>query len=447
MKRIAHYKNGNYFVDLYEDGTKVRYNDLDNLTPEFVESMDCKITNQCPFGCPMCFPRGTKILMSDYNYKNIEDVAVGDEVFGFETIIDGNRNNSRIMPTKVLKTFEHVEEELLEIKTTNASVICTPNHPIYTKQRRKNGRLFRRADALRTGDKIFLHYNKIKSYFLDEIIEINKITKMQNVYNFETSCHTYIANNILVHNCHEKSTPNGKHGDIMNAEFINKLRKGTEMAIGGGAVTSHPDLVPFLKKLKKIGVIPSITVNQREFKDNFELIDMLVKEKLIYGLGISFNSFDDDFWDKIIKNNPNVVVHLIAGIHGGDVFDYFANKNAKILILGYKDFGRGHELLEKANVLISTQLNWLKNNLKNYMSKFRVISFDNLAIEQLDIKNLLNKEQWDNFYQGDDGSHTMYVDLVNEQFAKTSTSNKRYPLLSNIDDMFKIIKGEEKNEK
>lgn len=295
MERIAHYKNGNYFVDLYDDGTKVRYNDLDNLTPEFAESMDCKITNQCPFGCNMC---------------------------------------------------------------------------------------------------------------------------------------------------HEKSTPDGKHGDIMNIEFIDKLRPGIEMAIGGGAVTSHPDLIPFLKKLKEIGVIPSITVNQKEFMGNFDLINMLIKEKLIYGLGVSFSSFDDDFWNKIIKDNPNVVVHLIAGIHGGDVFDYFANKGVKILILGYKDFGRGHELLEKASKVISIQLNWLKDNLRNYLDKFKVISFDNLAITQLNVKNLLTSDEWNKFYQGDDGTHTMYVDLVNKQFAKTSTSNKRYPLLSNIDDMFKIIKEE-----
>lgn len=295
MKQLAHYKNGNYFVDLYDDGTKIRYNDLDNLTPEFAESMDCKITNQCPFGCPMC---------------------------------------------------------------------------------------------------------------------------------------------------HEKSTPDGKHGDIMNIEFIDKLRPGIEMAIGGGAVTSHPDLVPFLKKLKEIGVIPSITVNQKEFMGNFDLINMLIKEKLIYGLGVSFSSFDDDFWNKIIKDNPNVVVHLIAGIHGGDVFDYFANKGVKILILGYKDFGRGHELLEKASKVISIQLNWLKDNLRNYLDKFKVISFDNLAITQLNVKNLLTSDEWNKFYQGDDGTHTMYVDLVNKQFAKTSTSNKRYPLLSNIDDMFKIIREE-----
>ena len=292
-KLLGKYQNGNYEVRIYEDGTKIRENDLDFLDADFPESMDCKITNRCPVGCPMC---------------------------------------------------------------------------------------------------------------------------------------------------HEKSTPDGKHGDIMNAEFIDKLRPGTEMAIGGGAVTGHPDLIPFLKKLKSIGVIPSITVNQREYKDNFDLVNRLVEEKLIYGLGVSFISFDDEFWDKVIKNK-NVVVHLIAGIHGGDAFDYFTNKGAKILILGYKDYGRGHNLLERASAIIQVQIDWLKNNLQDLLSKYNVISFDNLAIEQLDVKSVLTDEQWKEFYQGDDGTHTMYVDLVERQFAKTSTSTERYPLLNNIDDMFKIIKG------
>lgn len=646
---LGQYQNGNYEVRIYEDGTKIRENDLDFLEADFPESMDCKITNRCPFGCPMCFPEETKILMSDYSYKNIKDINIGDEVFGFETLIIGNRNNSRIIPTKVLKTFEHVEEELLEIKTNNSKIICTPNHPIYTRQRRKNGRLFRRADKLNLGDEIFVlpfkdydidynsdgyklgyliggftgdgsvthsidkngydmykcrfvtldddineylysvahyfnnnfykakcnfankyvkdnatvnasksvydfmlalyednllvnedinyqagflagfydseghidqhshtiritntnlkyidevkrclktfdidfveeeksdvntehnkcytvrilsdsnkdwvkflfitrpkchykgleyNYNKIKSYYLDKIIEINKITKMQKVYNFETSVHTYIANNILVHNCHEKSTPDGEHGDIMNAKFIDKLRAGTEIAIGGGAVTGHPDLIPFLRKLKERGVIPSITVHQNEFKGHYDLIQQLIDEKLIYGLGVSFSSFDDEFWNKVTKNK-NVVVHLIAGIHGGDIFDYFADKGVKILILGYKDFGRGHDLLQRANGIIQVQLNWLKEHIKEYASKYKVVSFDNLAIEQLEIKNILTKNEWERFYQGDDGTHTMYVDLVKKQFARTSTSTKRYDLLDDIDDMFKVIKNENKSE-
>jgi putative Fe-S oxidoreductase len=292
---LGKYQNGNYEVRIYEDGTKIRENDLDFFNAEFPESMDCKITNKCPFGCPMC---------------------------------------------------------------------------------------------------------------------------------------------------HEKSTPDGKHGDIMDAEFIDKLRPGTEMAIGGGAVTGHPDLIPFLEKLKARGVIPNITVHQNEYKEHMGLINELVEKKLIYGLGVSFGSFDDVFWDNVLKNK-NVVVHLIAGIHGGDVFDYFFSKGAKILILGYKDFGRGHILKQKAGNLINVQLDWLKNNLKNYMYKFRVISFDNLAIEQLNIKDILSDSLWNSFYQGDDGTHTMYIDLVKKQFAKTSTSIKRYDLLVDVDDMFKIIKEEE----
>lgn len=244
--------------------------------------------------------------------------------------------------------------------------------------------------------------------------------------------------------CHEQSTPNGKHGDIMNEEFINHLHKGTEIAIGGGSVTNHPDLVPFLKKLKEIGVIANITVHQKEYENNKSLIEMLIRENLIYGLGISFSNLNDDFWNDVLKND-NVVVHLIEGIHGGDVFDYLAEKNAKILILGFKMFGRGKILMEsKANVLINIQRKWLHDNIKKYMTKYKVISFDNLAIENLEIKNILNKEEWQKFYQGDDGTHTMYVDMVERKFAKTSTSTQRYNLLSNLDDMFKIIKEEGK---
>ena len=51
--------------------------------------------------------------------------------------------------------------------------------------------------------------------------------------------------------CHENSLPNGKHGDIMKAKFIDTLHPYTEIAIGGGNPLEHPDLIAFLKKLKQ----------------------------------------------------------------------------------------------------------------------------------------------------------------------------------------------------
>lgn len=238
--------------------------------------------------------------------------------------------------------------------------------------------------------------------------------------------------------CHEKSVPNGEHGDIMNTKFIDKLHKGTEMAIGGGAVTSHPDLIPFLKKLKVLGIRPSITVHQKEFENNEELIKELIGEQLIYGLGVSFFNENDETWQKLRKY-PNTVVHLINGIHNKNVFDYLSNKDMKILILGYKDFGRGHDFLN-IDSTIETKKSWLNEHLKDYIGKFKVVSFDNLAIKQLEVDKILSKDEWDEFYQGDDGTATMYVDLVKKQFAKTSTSEERFDLLDNIEDMFNVIR-------
>ncbi len=77
-----------------------------------------------------------------------------------------------------------------------------------------------------------------------------------------------------------------------------------------------------------------------------------------------------------------------------------------------------------------------------FIEKFEVVSFDNLALEQLKIKNHVTKEDWDRFFQGEDGTRTMYIDAVEQKFAKTSTSERRYAVLDNVIDMFNIIKKE-----
>lgn len=51
-----------------------------------------------------------------------------------------------------------------------------------------------------------------------------------------------------------------------------------------------------------------------------------------------------------------------------------------------------------------------------------VIGFDNLALEQLDIESSLLPSEWDELYNGDDFSSSMYIDAVEEKFAPTSRS-------------------------
>ena len=270
MGVLGKYKNGNYFVTIFSDGTKIRYNDSDHFEPSTIESMDLKITNRCNMGC-----------------------------------------------------------------------------------------------------------------------------------NF----------------CHEDSSSNGKHGDILNLPFIDTLLPYTEIAIGGGNPLTHPDLVPFLEKLKERKLIANITFNQYHFMDNIDFI-----QELIYGIGVSMMYASDKFVECMSKF-PNAVIHVINGIVSVDDLKMLANHNLKILILGYKEFRRGKQMYSRQSTVIDNMKSALYNALPTIIDDewFDVVSFDNLAIKQLEPKRLMNEEQWERFYMGDDGSFTMYVDAVERKFAKSST--------------------------
>lgn len=240
--------------------------------------------------------------------------------------------------------------------------------------------------------------------------------------------------------CHEGSSINGKHGDILNEKFIDTLHPYQEVAIGGGDATSHPDLIPFLQKLKEKKVIANITVNQIHFEKKHELIKKLVDEKLIYGLGVSLVNPTKHFIE-LIKQYPNAVIHVINGVLKPSDIKALENNDLKMLILGYKHLRRGNEYFETEQNDIETKQQWLYENLEDIIQKFKVVSFDNLAIEQLNVKRLLTQEEWDEFYMGDDGKVTYYVDMVERKFAQSSTApfDKRYDLLDSVDDMFKVI--------
>lgn len=142
--------------------------------------------------------------------------------------------------------------------------------------------------------------------------------------------------------CHEGSTTDGMFGDILNEKFIDTLHPYQEVAIGGGDATSHPDLIPFLHKLKDRKVIANMTVNQIHFEKKQELIKKLVDEKLIYGLGVSLVNPTDQFIE-LISQYPNAVIHVINGILKPSDVVLLANKNLKMLILGYKRLRRGND--------------------------------------------------------------------------------------------------------
>jgi MoaA/NifB/PqqE/SkfB family radical SAM enzyme len=286
------YKNGNYRVEIYDDGTKIRYSKSNNLLPEFPESIDIKITNKCNLGCSFC---------------------------------------------------------------------------------------------------------------------------------------------------HENSVPEGNQGDLY-VPFLRTLKPGTELAIGGGNPLEHPGLEEFLTRMGEQGVICNMTVNQTHFKQNYDYIIKLLSNKLIKGLGVSLNnSSDTDFLSKL--NYPNIVLHTINGILTENDIKNISEKNIKVLVLGYKIFGRG---VKHFSPKVEANMKYLYENIRSFDGKFRVMSFDNLAIRQLDMQRFFITKKWKEIYMGDDGEFTMYIDLVKKQFAYSSTADvsKRYPLEKNIKTMFRKVRNE-----
>lgn len=288
---LAKYHNGNYDVAIFKDGTKIRYNNLDNLTPSFAESIDCTITTKCDGGCPYCY------------------------------------------------------------------LGCSEN---------------------------------------------------------------------------------GEHADL-NQPFFDTLHKGQELALNGNDL-SHLDLVKFLARMRNNGVICNMTFNQKHFMKHAINIKQLEMLGLIHGVGVSLTDSTDLNLYVNLEMFDNVVVHTIDGLLTKDDIKNMSDRNIKLLILGYKILGRGADYYHTHKQDIQNNIAYIRDNIKEINQHFNVISFDNLALEHLDIKSHMPNKEWERLYMGDEGEYTFFIDAVNKKFAVSSLAGERYDLMDDVDDMFRYIK-------
>ena len=161
---------------------------------------------------------------------------------------------------------------------------------------------------------------------------------------------------------------------------------------------------------------------------------------LIHGVGVSLTDSNDPNLYDMLKDFPNVVVHVIDGLFTCQDILNMGNKGIKLLILGYKRIGRGEDYFDTHEKTIEDNIKFLHDNIKEISECFKVVSFDNLAIEHLGIKDHLSKEEWDKLYMGDEGQYTFYIDAVNHKYAVSSLSTTKYDLLDNVDDMFNHVR-------
>jgi len=301
--------------------------------------------------------------------------------------------------------------------------------------------------------------------------------------------------------CHESSVKNGKIYDFVETvKVLSQLPKAPiEIAIGGGNIfESLDETEKLLQYLKSNGYEIRITINWKDVLDLTHIIgkwdfehhkdhEYIIKSdkfdietatkysdilNLVSCVGVSLDKLPEDFYtyklsnnktpfpysyfDEKYKNNTlmhyrDVVYHIIAGIFPPEqLIDLIEDVDKPILILGYKQWGRA------ANTELPESIKEFESVLKQFIYKKRTdsssikrdfrLSFDNLALEQLHIKDSLLPEEYEQIYMGDEGTHSMYIDAVNGQFARTSRSENRVDWNSiGLLDFFKLLQNDKSN--
>lgn len=238
--------------------------------------------------------------------------------------------------------------------------------------------------------------------------------------------------------CYMGCSESGKHGKILNKKFLDSIPCGTEIAINGNDL-SHPDLTEFLIYLKNRGVIVNITVSQEHFLKKFSLLKGWQDAGLIHGIGVSYHYFDYALIQKSRKVR-NLVFHIVIGVVDfNDVRKLKSMRGRiKVLFLGYKTSGRGDSYL--GSDITGFYKNFLEyfNHISDLHTWFSTVCYDNLAIRQLNIREYVNKSDWDRLFLGEDGQYSYYIDLVDGEYGISSFDSERYSL-KDID--YDVVRG------
>jgi hypothetical protein len=211
---------------------------------------------------------------------------------------------------------------------------------------------------------------------------------------------------VLCDFCHESAKVNGKDCDyeLLKSKLLNL--PPIELAIGCNQFTDK--LKDFLFWCKD-RFICNLTINSGHIKRDQDKIQEGIKNQLFYGLGISYRKgIPIPQW---VIDYPNTIIHVIVAID--DLNDILEKNFPKILVLGCKDFGFNLGKLNQEKIK-----DWYRNIHLLFNNQ---VSFDNLALEQLNLKRFFSDETWDIINQGEE---SFYIDAANQRFSKSSRSSE-----------------------
>ena len=263
--------------------------------------------------------------------------------------------------------------------------------------------------------------------------------------------------------CYMNCTKNGKDFDFDDPNvrhILDQIHPYTELAVNWNS--SVPDkFEEFLRYMSERHVIVNVTIHQDDFIREADYIRSLQKNDLIHGVGVSYRGLHG-MMQSALQKVDNVVLHIVFGVVNVDSVEDFLNdiqecmpdqiNNIGLLLLGYKRMGRGRVLASNKDVSTVIEHNifewrkfwtWPEYAYRRgyFFDTLKSISFDGLALDQLNIRQVIDEEIYKRFYAGNEGAYSFYLDMVDMTYAQSSIIENHQPIGNkSIQEMFESIK-------
>jgi hypothetical protein len=415
-----------------ENGTKTRITfDVDqrglpresydySLTPELI---DLKLTDFCPYNCQFCGKPDMLILTPNGNIP-VKDLKIGDLVYAYDL-----ENNQR-KQVKIEQYFERdYEGEMIKIETEDGSILeLTPEHEIYVLNRE----WIRIKDAEENDDVFNFHVEKEKM----KVKSVKKEYYKGKVYNIGTPpYHNYFASNILVHNCYQDSTVQGRHADKETIKSILHAAAKAEVfevAFGGGEPTLHPNFIEILKHASYLNIIPNFTSFNMVWSRNEQIKEAVIENSKSFAMSSlksedieELNQWNKSQHERDYNDRVEGTLQVPLGCYDRDIFmraiEKCLEEHIDFTLLGYKNFGRGIEFNPR-------DYQWVIEFLRSIQENRSVrIGADTLFVDQFR-DSLIEMGIHPILMVGSEGKFSCYIDGVNKKIASSSFTNEIYDL-------------------
>ena len=181
---------------IYNTEDEIDLGDITKISEEYLSHF--KEENDIVVGGSPCFRKGTLITTKN-GLKPIEEIKKGDYV-----LTHNNRYKEVVVP------MVNPAKEIYSLKVEkNVETFVTPEHPIRVKEVEKNENKWVKVKDLNK-DK---HHVQLGNFKYSHIEKLQLLSTDETVYNFEVEDdNSYVANNMVVHNCQSFSLAGSRKG-------------------------------------------------------------------------------------------------------------------------------------------------------------------------------------------------------------------------------------------